>query len=437
MHNLALALKKGGHDVSGSDDEIYDPARTRLEKQNLLPPEGWNPDRITPDIDLVILGMHAKADNPELLKAQELGLKIQSFPEFIRSYAADKTRVVIAGSHGKTTTTSMLMHGLKKAGVDYDYLVGAQLDGFDLMVKLSDAPLMIIEGDEYLSSSIDRVPKIFHYDPHLTVVTGIAWDHINVFPTEEEYVKQFSIYLHGLDSDATAYWFGGDPYLPEIVESISAQNAPYFEFDSYRDESEYGVLHEEKKYPLQIFGRHNLQNLKAASLLAQKLGINVGSFLNFMKDFTGAAKRSELIGVYKNGLAYKDFAHAPSKVAATSQAMKDKYPDHDLVGILELHTYSSLNKEFIPHYNGTLDSCDKGFVVYSPKTLEIKKLDPIDPDYLQAQFNHTDLSVYTDPKSLEEKILSLEIQRPTVLLWMSSGHFGSTDIVAVSTKVLD
>lgn len=434
MHNLALALQQNGHVVSGSDDEIYDPARTRLSKVGLLPSEnGWYPEKITPELDLVILGMHARPGNPELDKALALGIPVVSFPEYIGKHAAGKTKIVVAGSHGKTTTTSMIMHCLRNSGKDFDYLVGAQLDGFDTMVRLSDSPIMVIEGDEYLSSPIDRRPKFIHYKSQVLVLTGIAWDHINVFPTFEEYVSQFENLLDSLPAGATIFYDERDPHLKNILSN----NRKDLEISGYgplphlvTNGSTWLTHNGIAETPLAIFGEHNLANLHAARLVCEKLGISEAAFNKAAASFKGAAKRLQALGEtsYFNG--WLDFAHAPSKVAATVKAVKSLYPERKLTACAELHTFSSLNKNFLPQYKQSLQAADEAIVFYSPHTLEMKKMPPIAPTEIQKAFDHPNLKVFTVPGEMEAFLQQNDWHEHNLLL-MSSGTFGGLNVSAL------
>ncbi len=426
MHNLAIALQCNHHTVTGSDDEIYEPSRSRLDKKGLLPPKmGWNPDNIQPDIEAIILGMHAKPDNPELAKAQELGLKIYSYPEFIYEHAKDKNRFVIAGSHGKTTTTAMLLHAINALKIDADYLVGAQLEGYDTMVRLSEAPNMIIEGDEYLSSPIDRRPKIFHYYPQVCIITGVAWDHVNVFPTFEEYLKQFELFLNTLAPGSSVIYYGADEHLTGLLS-----NRPELKVINYTGyETVVGSMGREvvsaggRTFPIAIFGRHNLQNLQAAALMAMEMGIAEHDFLRAMKTFTGASKRLQLLAEGNDRLVYQDFAHAPSKVKATVQAVRERYPNHRFMAVVELHTYSSLNKDFLPEYRGALDLADDAIVFYQDHTLKMKRLPSISEVDVKKGFGNPTLSVLRDKEALYQAV-GAGFGEKTVLLLMSSGTFG-------------
>ncbi len=434
MHNLALALHAMGHQVSGSDDEIYDPARSRLAAKGLLPErEGWHPERITPDIELVILGMHARSDNPELHKALKMGLPVVSFPEYIGRHASGKTRIVVAGSHGKTTTTAMIMHLFKQAGLDFDYLVGAQLEGFDTMVRLSDAPLMVIEGDEYLSSALDPRPKFLHYAPQVLVLTGIAWDHINVFPTFDSYLEQFHLLVESLPEGASVIFDERDEHLRRILSKPrpDLRRLPYQPLPHrLKDGAVYIESADGREIPLRIFGAHNLANLHAARKVGQLVGIPDEVFFDSAASFGGAARRLQSLVDSPAFKAWLDFAHAPSKVAATVQAVKELYPATPLTAIVELHTYSSLNKAFLPHYRHTLSHADEAAVFFSPHTLEMKKMPPISAHDIQLAFDHPHLTVLTSPAELEAFLESRSWQGRNLLL-MSSGHFGGLDVRSI------
>lgn len=440
MHNLAIALQCNHHTVSGSDDEIYNPARDRLAERGLLPSEmGWFPDRISKDLDVIILGMHARGDNPELQRAQELGIPVYSYPEYLYNHAQDKKRLVVAGSHGKTTTTAMIMHALNFYHWDYDYLVGAQLEGFDNMVKLSDAPLMVIEGDEYLSSPIDRRPKFLHYRPHWAIVTGIAWDHINVFPTFEEYVQQFALLLGSMAEGGEVFAYAHDEHLNKICRETERTDLRIQAYESFPHRNEAGTTWltlPEGEYPLQIFGQHNLENLKAACLACQAIGMNQADFLKAIASFKGAAKRLQLLAENNSALAYQDFAHAPSKVKATIQALKNQYPERQLTACLELHTFSSLNKSFLPHYRGAMQAADKAYVYFADHTLEMKKLPPISQAEVLEHFDHPNLEVIKDNALLQARLRSANWTDHNLLL-MSSGTFGGINLAELANTLID
>lgn len=414
MHNLALALHTNGHLVTGSDDEIFNPARDRLAAKGLLPErEGWFPEKIHAGIDEIILGMHARADNPELLRARELGLPVYSYPEFLYRHTADKTRAVVAGSHGKTTVTSIILHALRYNHRHFDYLVGAILEGFDTMVGLSDAPVFVAEGDEYLASALDPVPKFLHYRPHVLILTGIAWDHINVFPTFELYVHQFRLLLDSLAPGSRVIWYQPDENLARLMEEMERPvvSIPY------------GVPKEEFPVSTQLFGDHNRANIQAALLCCRELGLEESDFFHALPSFKGASKRLQVLAERPDFAAYLDFAHAPSKVLATVKAVRGRNPDRRLVAFLELHTFSSLNREFIPLYRGALDAADEAYVFFNPHTLEMKRMPPLEADFIQEQFAHANLEVLTDTAALEAKIKIAGTPGNVVLL-MSSGNWG-------------
>lgn len=432
MHNLALALHDYGHDVTGSDDEIYEPSRSRLQQEGLLPKQfGWYIDKIEPSIDAVILGMHARVDNPELLKAQELGLHIYSYPEFVAAQSTEKTRVVIAGSHGKTTTTSIIMHALSQSGIEYDYLVGAQLDGFDRMVKLSDSSIIILEGDEYLSSPIDRRPKMMHYDPTIAVITGIAWDHINVFPTFENYVDQFRQFVTKIEAESILYYYKND-YDTQHIISEQKHVCKTVEYSQIELDDNRNVTIEGAEYQIKLIGNHNLQNIKAAELVCKQLGVNLADFYKSLETFTGAHKRLEILKSGNDGLGniYLDYAHAPSKVKATTQAIKDWYPDTPLIAVFELHTFSSLNKEFIPEYRGALTSADEAVVFFSEHALKMKKMPDLENEFIQKAFDHANLKVISDKNELESYLRGKNIDFSNLLL-MTSGNFDKLPIKSI------
>ncbi len=427
MHNIALDMHAQGHEVTGSDDEIYEPSLSRLRNAGIAPKHfGWYESNITSNIDIVVLGMHAKEDNPELLKARELGLQIFSYPAFVYERSKDKQRIVIAGSHGKTTTTAMIMHVLKKLDVSFDYLVGAQLEGFNRMVKLTDAPIIIIEGDEYLSSPLDRVPKIHHYKPHITVTTGIAWDHINVFPTFDNYKDQFSLYFDMIEEDGTLIYYKDDEVLNELVEK-TVRKVAKLPYSGLEKNDEMSIVFEGEIYPISIIGNHNLQNLNAARLVCLTLGINTRRFFKAIADFSGASKRLQKLNDTKGRLVFLDFAHAPSKVKATTTSLKEWYGGKKLLAILELHTFSSLNKEFLPQYLDSIASADRAIVFYNKHTLEMKKMPDLDANFIKESFGYTDLEIITDSAVLHEIIVGEEFNDYNILL-MTSGNFNQMSL---------
>lgn len=424
MHNMALELQAHGHQITGSDDEIFDPAKSRLQAAGLLPSEyGWFPEKVHNKLDGIILGMHARSDNPELLKAQQLGLPIYSFPEFVYRHAENKKRIVIGGSHGKTTSTAMLMHVLKVCGLEFDYLVGSQLPGFERMVKLSEAPVMVIEGDEYLTSALHPVPKFHVYKPHLAMLTGVAWDHVNVFPTFENYVAQFDIFLKTLQPGARWFWYADDPDLEKLAQQSQFSNQSYRE-PSFTSTSEGCILHVDgNNYPLSIFGRHNLQNAAGVALLAAELGIDSHRFWSAMQSFKGTAKRLEKVYESESAVVYRDFAHAPSKVKATVQAVREQYPNENLIAVFELHTYSSLQPDFLPGYRDTLTPANHAFVLYDPHVFELKRM-PV-PEYGHIASQIGDCIEFNEPESLKQEVVKVwDKNRKNVILLMSSGNLG-------------
>jgi UDP-N-acetylmuramate: L-alanyl-gamma-D-glutamyl-meso-diaminopimelate ligase len=427
MHNLALALHNKGYRVTGSDDAIFEPSKSRLEKKGLLPVEmGWFPDKITADIEAVILGMHAKADNPELLKAQELGLKIYSYPEFLYEQSKNKTRVVIGGSHGKTTITSMILHVMHFHNIEVDYMVGAQLEGFDTMVHLThDNDFIVLEGDEYLSSPIDRRPKFHLYQPNIALLSGIAWDHINVFPTFDNYLEQFEIFVNQITKGGILVYNEEDETVKKVAEESTntIRRLPY-QTPSYSVKDGTTLLDTpEGPMPIEVFGAHNLNNLAGAKWICQNMGVDEADFYEAIANFKGASKRLEKIAEGKGKVAYKDFAHSPSKVSATTKAVKSQYPDRKLVACLELHTYSSLNAEFLKEYEGALDAADVAVVFYSPDAVKIKQLEEVSYDQIAQSFKRDDLIIYTNPVEFKNFLFSYELNNSALLL-MSSGNYG-------------
>ncbi len=428
MHQLAIALHLKGYTITGSDDEITDPARTNLARHSLLPEAfGWFPDKITDRLDAVILGMHAKEDNPELKKAREKGLPVYSFPEYMYEASKDKKRVVVAGSHGKTTTTSMIMHVLRVQGIDFDYLVGAKVEGFDLSVKITDAPVIILEGDEYPASVIEKRPKIHFYHPHVSVLTGIAWDHVNVFPTYDFYKEQFAIYLRDMQPESTLIYNAEDKEVVSLVDKEAGhlKQIPYVT-PAFKIADNAVVLNtSEGKVSLQIFGSHNLQNMEAARKVCNSLGVSDVDFYRSIASFSGAARRLEKITERDHFVAYRDFAHAPSKLKATLSAVRERYPDHDLVACFELHTFSSLNEQFLSEYAHTMDKADKGAVFFSGHALQLKGLPPLDAGQVKAHFKNDNLAIFEKNEDLSTWIKEAmqQAQRPVCLLLMSSGTF--------------
>lgn len=440
MHNIALAMKNKGYVVTGSDDEINEPSRSRLQKQGLLPVAlGWFPEKLDKTYDAVILGMHARGDNPELIRAQELGLKIFSYPEYMYEQTKDKIRVVVGGSHGKTTITSIILHVLKHAGKDFDYLVGAQLQGFDTMVKLTkEAPIAVFEGDEYLASPIDRRPKFHLYKPHIAIISGIAWDHINVFPTYENYVEQFEKFIHIIEPKGSLIYCTADNELKNLVEKTKAEvtKIPYA-IPQNSIENGITFLHNNKgkKIPLKIFGDHNLMNLNGARLVCEKLGIEENVFYEAIQSFTGAAKRLEPVKQSPSFVFYKDFAHSPSKLKATIEAMKKQFPARPLVACMELHTFSSLNENFLKEYKGCMGYADDAIVYFNPHTIEHKKLKPITIEQVKKSFDDDKLKVFTESKQVTDYLKGIKWNNKNLLM-MTSGNFDGVDFVKLGNELL-
>jgi UDP-N-acetylmuramate: L-alanyl-gamma-D-glutamyl-meso-diaminopimelate ligase len=440
MHNLAIALKQAGHDVSGSDDEIYEPSRSTLMKHGLLPDkDGWHPDRITPAIDTVILGMHARKDNPELLRAQQLGIRICSFPEFIYEKSRNKQRVVIAGSHGKTTITAIIVHVMNYFKRDFDYVIGAKVAGVDLTVRLSDAPLIVIEGDEYLSSVLDPVPKFLRYQHHIGLISGIAWDHANVFPTEEDYVKQFDLFADQTPKGGILIYCEQD----SMALMIGKKERPDVQEISYKSHShavdnnnQFFLNNAKDRVPIRVFGSHNFQNISGAKEVLKKLGITPAQFFEAISSFEGAAGRLQKIKEYNSCTVYKDFAHAPSKVKATVKAVKEIYPSRDLVACLELHTYSSLNKKFIPQYKDSLKAAQIPVVYFNLEKLKAKNLEPLSESDIRSAFANQAIQVFHDSRALED-FLTAQKWKNKNLLMMSSGNFGGLNVNALAEKISD
>lgn len=430
MHNLAIALKQKGHNVTGSDDVIHEPSKSRLAAKGLLPNAwGWFPENINTQIDAIILGMHAKPDNLELLKAQKLGLKIYSYPEFLYEQSKDKIRVVIGGSHGKTTITAMILHVMHVQHIEVDYMVGAQLKGFDTMVHLThENKFMVLEGDEYLSSPIDRRPKFHLYQPNIALLSGIAWDHINVFPTFENYVEQFRIFVEAIKPGGIIVYNNEDEVVKQVVEQSSKalKRDPYKTPNYTIKNGKTFIETEEGFIPLEIFGKHNLQNLAGAKQICQHMGVNESDFYKAIASFMGADKRLEKIGESKNTVIFKDFAHSPSKVQATTNAVKAQYSNKRVIACLELHTYSSLNANFLSQYQHALDAADVAVVFYAPDAVAIKQLESISAQQIKEAFNRKDLHVFTNPKIFSDYLFSQNLEH-TALLLMSSGNYGGFD----------
>lgn len=441
MHNLAIALHLKGYSISGSDDEIFEPSKGRLKKYNLLPRKmGWDADNITNDIDGIILGMHAREDNPELLKAQEMGIKIYSYPEYLYEQSKDKMRIVIGGSHGKTSITAMILHVMQELNIDTDYMVGAKLDGFEVMVKLTDkAKYMLIEGDEYLTSPIDRRPKFHLYMPDIAILSGIAWDHINVFPTFENYVDQFRIFIDLINTNGALAYCNEDAELEKLANSCAPKLSKigYGIPEHIIDEN--GITHiidGKLDIPLKVFGNHNLMNINAALLVCEQIGINKVDFYIAISSFNGASNRLELIAENNNTRVYKDFAHSPSKLKATTAAVKKQFKNKELIACMELHTFSSLSAEFLTHYAGAMDSADQAIVYFNPHTIAHKKLEPISKEQVKQGFARKDLLVFTESKALQDYLLKIDYSNKNLLI-MTSGNLDGVDLKGFGEKICD
>ena len=430
MHQLAIALKRKGYQITGSDDEIFEPAKSNLAKEGILPEEiGWQPDRITGDLDAVILGMHAKADNPELLRSKELGVSIYSFPEYIYQESKNKTRLVVGGSHGKTTTTSMIMHVLKQSGKSFDYLVGARLPGFDQSVNITNAPVIVCEGDEYPASVVEKRPKFHFLFPHIAIITGIAWDHINVFPTFDNYLEQFRIFIDMIEPTGHLIFNDSDPVLKDLVEKHKRTDIHYHSYKVPRYSISNGVTKlsiEGNETELKVFGDHNLLNLNAAWLACKQLGLSSEEFMKAIGSFTGASKRLELLAANGSTIFYRDFAHAPSKVKATIEAVKNQFPDKKFIAALELHTYSSLNEAFLKEYKGAMDSADEASVFYSKHALELKRMPDLPTEIVKKGFAKQNLQVFNNRPELENWLQALDYKN-SVTVFMSSGNYDGMD----------
>lgn len=437
MHNLAIALSRKGANVTGSDDEIFEPSRTRLEKQGILPVSiGWDASRISSELDAVILGMHAREDNPELIKAKELNIPIYSYPEYLYEQSKNKTRVVIGGSHGKTTITSMLLHVVNELGMNVDYMVGAQLEGYDCMVKLTeDAPVMILEGDEYLSSPIDRRPKFHLYRPNVAIISGIAWDHINVFPTFDNYVDQFDVFCSLIEPKGTLIYNTEDEEVNKLGEKYaSTLNAIPYKTPTY-EVAEEGtrLFFDDEIFNLKIFGGHNLQNLMGAMRLGEAIGIEPKEFFRAVQSFTGAGKRLQKVAEKGAFTMFKDFAHSPSKLKATTKAVKEQFAERHVVACMELHTFSSLKKEFLPHYKDAMKMADEAVVYYSPEVVKHKKLEPISKELVAEGFGGN-VIVMNETEEVLQFIRSKKWNN-SVLLMMSSGNFDGINYEALGEEL--
>jgi UDP-N-acetylmuramate: L-alanyl-gamma-D-glutamyl-meso-diaminopimelate ligase len=439
MHNLAIALHKKGYHVTGSDDEIFEPSRSRLSECGLLPEkQGWNHERITDDIDTVILGMHARGDNPELIRARELGLKIMSFPEYLYEQTKNKKRIVVAGSHGKTTTTAMIMHVFRFLGINFDYMVGSIIDGFDTMVGLSDnSDYAVLEGDEYLTSALDPRPKFHLYMPDIAILNGIAWDHMNVFPTFENYVDQFRIFIEKIPTGGILIYFEDDPEVKKVAlgSKNDIMKKPYKVHGYFQNKAGFFAATHNRVVPMKVFGEHNMQNLSAAKEACLAAGISEDDFYNAIRSFEGTSKRLQKLYGNENGDAYLDFAHSPSKVKATVEAIASRYPGRDIIACLELHTYSSLNIEFLPQYHGTLEKASFPFVYFNPHAVLIKKLPSLSVDEVRKAFGEKEIMVYDNSSEMFSFIRKQKFRNP-VYLFMSSGDYDGKNLLELSEDLL-
>lgn len=439
MHNLAIALHSKGYDVSGSDDEIFEPSRSRLMKYGLLPGStGWDPGKITRDINLIILGMHARNDNPELIKARELGLKIMSFPEYIYEETRTKKRIVVAGSHGKTTITAMIMHVLRHMNITFDYMAGSSIDGFETMVGLSEnSSLAVLEGDEYHTSPVDPRPKFHLYIPDIAILNGIAWDHANVFPTFKAYTDQFRIFVEKINEGGSLIYYSGDNEVKKIVVSSrpDIKKIPYDIHGHFQNNKGFFATAPDRIVPLNIFGEHNMQNLSAAREACMMVGIGDDEFYDAIQSFQGTSKRLQKLAENKNGAVYIDFAHSPSKVKATLEAVASRYPGKNIIACFELHTYSSLNIDFLPQYRGTMSKASRSFVYFNPHAVRIKKLEPLSAEAIKNAFGDENLSVFNNSADLFSFIKGEHFRDP-VFLFMSSGDFDGCDINLITNELL-
>ncbi len=433
MHNLALDLAQKGHKITGSDDEIFEPSYSRLKTAGILPEKfGWFPEKISSQIDAVIVGMHARPDNPELIKVKELGIPFYSYPDFLYLHAKNKKRVVIGGSHGKTTITSIVLHILKHTSINFDYMVGAQIKGFDRMVKLSnEAELMVFEGDEYLTAPFDPRPKFHIYKPHIALVSGIAWDHMNVFKTFENYIHQFRIFINTIEPNGTFIWYKNDIELRQLASTLRTDilSVAYEEHPSIIENGQTWLIHQDNRYPINIFGKHNLQNIMGSKEICMKLGVEENIFYSAIQTFEGANKRLQKF--YENSdinlTVYLDFAHAPSKVKATIEAVRTLYPHCYLIACLELHTYSSLSKEFLPLYVNSMDNCNLPIVYFNTHALELKKLPMLTEQDIIEGFKQPHLKIFSQSRQLFN-FLTTSIKKNCIILLMSSGNFDNYNL---------
>ena len=437
MHNLAIALHQTGYAVTGSDDDIFEPSKSRLSSNGLLPVKmGWHPEKITKDTKAVILGMHARIDNPELNKAIDLGIQIYSFPDFVYESSKNAKRVVIAGSHGKTTITSMVMHVLKQVGQEFDYLVGASIQGFNNMVKLNGSPIIVLEGDEYLSSALDRTPKFIRYNHDIGLISGIAWDHINAFPSKENYIDQFDKFIDNTPDDGALIYFEEDDVIKKLIrkKKRSFITIPYSTPEYTVRNGQYFLKKGLSETGLKLFGKHNMQNLAGAVEVLKQLNLKDKDIIRAMESFEGATNRLEKLYDDNGIVVYKDFAHSPSKLKSTVAAVHELYPGKKIISCFELHTYSSLNKDFLCEYQNSFPKVGINLVFVNNHTLEIKKMPPLSDEVIMNGFNNGDLIITRKKQDLENLLLD-NIQPDTVLLFMSSGNFGGMNYTEFIKKI--
>lgn len=435
MHNLAIALSQLGHQVTGSDDEIFEPSLSRLQQHGLLPVAmGWQPSAINTGLDYVILGMHARADNPEYLRAKELELEILSYPDLIFHLSENKQRIVVAGSHGKTTITSMIMHVLEAAGKSFDYLVGSIVPGFPVSVRLSDqSPIIVIEGDEYLTSPVDRVPKFLKYKHHIGVVSGVAWDHVNVFTTYDQYVRQFDHFADATPKGGTLIYNEEDTVASVICkkERTDVTTEEYGTHPYAIKEGKFFLKTDAGELELLVFGKHNMQNIGAAKRVCMHLGITEAVFYSGIATYKGAQNRLQVLKQNATSILIKDFAHAPSKVRATVESVKELYMKSKVIAVLELHTFSSLNKAFLHNYAGALDKADVAIVYFNPAVVAHKALPALSIQDVKDAFNRSSVHVFTDSAEVM-RLVEQEKTAQSALLFMSSGNFDGIDLNSIN-----
>ena len=433
MHSLAIELKRLNYVVTGSDDVIYEPSKSSLIENDLYPKElGWHESNIKDDLDFVILGMHARSDNPELKLAKHKKIKIYSFPEFVYEYSKNKTRVVIAGSHGKTTIASMVLHVLKNNTINVDYLLGAKIEGLSNSVSLSNEnDFIIIEGDEYLSSRIHDTPKFHVYKPNIALISGISWDHVNVFPTFDVYKNQFGVFIDKIVDGGVLIYNDNDLEILDLLKNNQnfIRKIPYSRHNYIAKDNKFFIETDEGILPLKIFGKHNMENLSGAKQVCNLIGLTDDEFYNSILTFKGATNRLQLKEIKLGRSVIIDFAHSPSKLKASIDAVKTNFSG-ELVGVYELHTFSSFHKKFQIHYRGTMDKCDYPIIFIDRSNPKLKNQD-LDEESLKKSFNNLKMKFIFDKDELDNYIMSFE-QLNLNLLLMSSGKFGGIDVDRLS-----